>query len=247
VPRPDLIDELARAPEAAALFFDLDGTLAPIVSRPEDSTVPEETRAEIARLGERYGLVAIVTGRAGPVARAILGLDTVVAGEHGLELEEEAERWRAPLAELVATVSWPHGDLETKGLTASLHYRNAEDEERALEDAEVVAARARERGFRTRYGRKVLELLPPVDASKGTAVRELLRRHGLRRALYAGDDTTDLDGFAALEGLELAVRVAVASPEGPPELRAGADVVVDDPAALVPLLHRNPYTALSQR
>ena len=61
----------------------------------------------------------------------------------------------------------------------------------------------------------VLEILPPVDATKGTAVRHLLVAHGLHRALYAGDDTTDLDGFAALDGLEVAVRVAVASQRGP--------------------------------
>ena len=73
-------------------------------------------------------------------------------------------------------------------------------------------------GFRTRWGRMVLEILPPVEATKGTAVRHLLAAHGLERALYAGDDTTDLDGFAALDGLEVAIRVAVASSEGPAEL-----------------------------
>jgi trehalose 6-phosphate phosphatase len=82
----------------------------------------------------------------------------------------------------------------------------------------------------------VLELLPPLDANKGSAVRGLLAERGLRRALYAGDDTTDLDAFRALEELELGVRVAVASSEGPADLRASADIVVDDPAALLVLL-----------
>ena len=58
----------------------------------------------------------------------------------------------------------------------------------------------------------------------------------LTRALYAGDDTTDLDGFRALDGLELAVRVAVASPESPPELRGAADLVVETPAAFLEIL-----------
>jgi trehalose 6-phosphate phosphatase len=84
-------------------------------------------------------------------------------------------------------------------------------------------------GLVARWGRKVLELLPPVEANKGTAVRRLLDERGLNRALYAGDDTTDLDGFRALDRLELAVRVAVASPESPRELRESADLVVDDP------------------
>jgi trehalose 6-phosphate phosphatase len=84
----------------------------------------------------------------------------------------------------------------------------------------------------------VLEVLPPVDASKGTAVRALLEQTGVRRALYAGDDTTDLDGFAALDGLDAAVRVAVVSDEGPSELGRRADLLVGDPAAFLELLRR---------
>jgi trehalose-6-phosphatase len=75
-----------------------------------------------------------------------------------------------------------------------------------------------------------------VAADKGTAVRHLLEEHGLRRALYAGDDTTDLDAFAALDGLELGVRVAVVTPEGPPELRESADVAVESPEQLLDVL-----------
>jgi trehalose 6-phosphate phosphatase len=89
-----------------------------------------------------------------------------------------------------------------------------------------------------RYGRKVLELLPPLEASKGTAVRQLIAEHRLERALYAGDDTTDLDGFAALDGLEFAVRVAVVSPEGPPGLRTNADVILQSQDDVLPLLRR---------
>jgi trehalose 6-phosphate phosphatase len=237
VPVPPPIAELARAPGRTGLFFDLDGTLSPIVARPEDSYVPAATRAEIERLCARYRLVACVTGRAGSEARRILGVDAVTyVGEHGLELEPQAERWRAPLARFLTTVSWPERDTENKGLTASLHFRNAPDEGAARTSLDAIAARAENEGFRARFGRKVLELLPPVDASKRTAVEHLLARHGLERALYAGDDTTDLDAFAALAGLELGVRVAVGSPEGPAALREQADVVVETPEALAELL-----------
>jgi trehalose 6-phosphate phosphatase len=84
----------------------------------------------------------------------------------------------------------------------------------------------------------VLEVLPPIDASKGTGVRALLARSGLKRALYAGDDTTDLDGFAALGGLELAVRVAVVSTEGPSALAESADVIVASTEEFYELLTR---------
>ena len=101
---------------------------------------------------------------------------------------------------------------------------------------EAVAERARTAGLEGNWGRKVLELRPPVEADKGTAVRWLLAERGLERALYAGNDTTDLDAFRGLDGLEVGVRVAVASPEGPPELREAADLVVDSPAELLELM-----------
>ncbi|MFL5946069.1 MAG: trehalose-phosphatase, partial [Gaiellaceae bacterium] len=85
---------------------------------------------------------------------------------------------------------------------------------------------------------KVLEVLPPLQASKGSAVRRLLAEHHLERALYAGDDTTDLDAFAALDAISVAVRVAVSSPEGPAELRARADLVVASTSDVVALLQQ---------
>jgi trehalose 6-phosphate phosphatase len=84
----------------------------------------------------------------------------------------------------------------------------------------------------------ILEVVPPVDANKGTAVRMLLARAGLTRALFAGDDTTDLDAFAAIEELELGVKVAVESAEGPPPLRERADIVVAGTDGLVDLLRQ---------
>jgi trehalose 6-phosphate phosphatase len=232
----DAVDRLREAPELGALLLDVDGVLAPIVARPEDAAVPRETRAELARLVERYALVACVSGRSGADAERIVGVEGIVyAGSHGLELDPEAERWVEPLRAFAASVDWPYED---KRLTGSFHYRNASDEHEARAFLEDVAERARAAGLVPRWGRKVLELRPPVDAHKGTAVRRLLAEWGLRRALYAGDDTTDLDAFAALDGLELAVRVAVASDEGPSELRGAADVVVDGPADFLELLRR---------
>jgi len=132
-------------------------------------------------------------------------------------------------------VDWP---VEDKGLTISFHYREAENEDEALEYLEGVAERAREAGLVPRFGRKVLEIRPPVEADKGTAVTQLLEEAGLRRALYAGDDTTDLDAFRALDGLEVGIRVAVSSDEAPSELIDAADVVVNSPVELLTLLSR---------
>jgi trehalose 6-phosphate phosphatase len=232
----ELLAALGERPEDAAVLLDVDGTLAPIVARPELAGVPEETRAQLRRLVGRYGLVAAVSGRTGADAARIVGVEgPVYVGVHGLELAPEAERWRGPLHEFAQSVDWP---VEDKGLAIVFHYRGAQDEEAALERLEDVAADARELGLVPQFGRKVLEVRPPVEADKGTAVRMLLEEHGLERALYAGDDTTDLDAFRGLDGLEVAVRVAVASIEGPRELVEAADIVVDSPEELVTVLGR---------
>jgi trehalose 6-phosphate phosphatase len=232
----DPLVQLAAEPSRAALLLDVDGVLAPIVDRPEDARVPEATRAELRRLAGRYALVACVTGRPAEVARTIVGVpELTVVGEHGLELEPAAADWAPRIHAFARTVDWP---AEDKPLSVAFHFRTAPDPEAARVQLAEAKARADGAGFRTRWGRMVLEVLPPLDVSKGTAVRRLLERSGLRRALYAGDDTTDLDGFAALDGLDLAVRVAVASREGPSELAARADVVADSTDGFLEVLRR---------
>ncbi|MDQ2967235.1 MAG: trehalose-phosphatase, partial [Actinomycetota bacterium] len=87
----DLLARLAEDPARAALFLDVDGVLAPIVPRPEDARVPDETREELRRLNERYALVACISGRAGADAQRIVGIaELVYVGNHGLELDGEA-------------------------------------------------------------------------------------------------------------------------------------------------------------
>jgi len=233
----DLVGRLAADPTRAALFFDVDGVLAPIVARPEDARVPDETRAELRRLNERYALVACISGRAGVDAARIVGVpELTYVGNHGLELDARAAEWRGRLEDFLEEVDWPA--TENKGLTASLHYRGSEDEGAARTALRDVRMRAERVGLVARFGRKVLELLPPVDANKGTAVRSLLAERSLARALYAGDDTTDLDAFRALDGLDVSLRVAVTSEEGPAELREAADLTVDLPEELLAILRR---------
>jgi trehalose 6-phosphate phosphatase len=229
-----LLAPLAEEPQRAAVLLDVDGTLAPIVARPELAEVPAETRAELERLVGRYALVGCVSGRTGAAAERLVGVQGIVyVGVHGLELAPEAERWREVLRPF-AGFEWPW--LEDKGLTVAFHWREAEDEGAARAELRAVAERARGAGLEARWGRKVLELRPPVEADKGTATRTLLEERKLRRTLYAGDDTTDLDAFRGLDGLEVAVRVAVASAESPTGLREAADLVVDSPADLLELL-----------
>src|SRR6478672_10429409 len=168
----DALAALAADPSAAALFFDVDGTLAPIVPNPRDARVPAATRSELRRLSSRYGLVACVSGRTGEVARAIVGVpELTYVGEHGLELDPEAEAWRDRIRAFAADTPWP---VEKKPLSAAFHYRNAPDRAAARRELERVEAEARAAGFRTRWGRLVLEVLPALETSKRTAVVALL-------------------------------------------------------------------------
>jgi trehalose 6-phosphate phosphatase len=230
---------LAAEPGDAGLFLDFDGVLAPIVGRPEDAVPPAETRAELERLVGRYALVAVVSGRTSEDVRGRLGVEGIVCvGSHGLELEPQAERWRRGLAAFAADAPWPPEEIEVKGLAVAFHFRGHSDEAAAVRRLDAIAEDAVCQGLMARYGRKILEVLPPVGSHKGTAVRRLLEERGLRRGLAAGDDTTDIDSFAALDGLEVAVRVAVASPEAPSALLDAADIRVDSTGEFLELLRR---------
>jgi trehalose-phosphatase len=234
-----LLERFSSEPERAAIFLDFDGVLAPIVARPEDAAVPPETRAELVRLAALYALVAVVSGRDGRDVRQRVNVDGVVyVGSHGLELDHQAERWRHRIADFASTAAWPDAETELKGLSVAFHFRHRADEREAVLELEDFVERAHEEGLVARFGRKVLEVLPPVGSNKGTAVRQLLDGAGLERALVAGDDTTDLDAFRAVEDLECAVRVAVLAPESPDILREHSELVLANTEEFLQLLRR---------
>ena len=232
-----LLAQLTESPQAAAIFLDVDGTLAPIAPRPEDAAVPEETRSEVARLAERYGLVACISGRTGEDAHRLVGVDGVrICREPRSRARARSQRVAGadPVVRaghrLDCRRQGPHDLVPLPAVRRRGGRRSGSTSRRAEQ--------ARSAGLIPRFGRKVLEIRPPVRADKGTAVRHLLAETGLSRALYAGDDTTDLDAYRALDGLELAVRVAVSSDEAPVELVRSADIVVSSPAELLGLLRR---------
>jgi trehalose 6-phosphate phosphatase len=237
----DALRPVTQDPSRAGIFLDVDGTLAPIVERAEDARVPDETKDALEALVPRYACVACVSGRAAADARRLVGLASITyAGSHGAELllpgEDEAEvgpafaEWAPRVREFVESRDTGRLRVEHKGAIVALHWRGAEEEEAR---ARQIADEAN--GFITHWGRKVLEIRPPVEVNKGQAVRELIRRHGLNAALFAGDDATDLDAFDALDDLP-AVRVGVRSEEGPAAIVERADVVVDGPEGMADVL-----------
>lgn len=235
---PVLLIRFRSEPEQAAVLLDVDGTLAPIVKRPEDAFVPDETRSEVERLAARYALVACISGREAADARRLVGLDSIeYVGVHGLEADPEARRFRPQLEAFAERMPWPWTVENKGGVTISFHYREAPDDE-GRRRADEVAEAAEAAGLAAHRGRKVLEVRPPVAVDKGSAVRRLLAERPVTRALYAGDDTTDLDAFRGLKeaGLDVALTVAVGSREMNPALLTRADLVVDGPGELLAFL-----------
>src|ERR671921_1174198 len=234
-----------EAPGSVAIFTDIDGTLAPIVPTPDMSEVSAELKELLGRLSEKHLLVAGISGRKTEDALDLVGLDDVVYfGNHGFEILRDGEVEVTPEAlpylekvqELEARAREELGPLgafvEEKGITASIHYRNAPPGvgERSVQ---FVKREGERLGLRITVGRGVVEARPPIRADKGTAVRTLVEEYRPEKAMFIGDDTTDLDAFRELERLHEEgrlreiLRVGVAREEGPQEIRIEADIVVD--------------------
>ena len=228
-----------------AVLTDIDGTLAPIVPTPDMSEISDEIRDSLQRLSRECLLVAAISGRKTQDAYGLIGLDDVVYfGNHGFEILRDGEvevilealpylSSVEELEQLARKELAPGGAyVEEKGITASVHYRNAPREigERSVEFVKDEGERL---GLRITVGRGVVEARPPIRADKGTAVRTLVEEYRPEKAMFIGDDTTDLDAFRELERLREEgklreiLRVGVASEEGPQEIETEADIVVD--------------------
>lgn len=253
-----LLEPLRSSPREAAVLTDVDGTIAPIVERSEDASVPDETRELLSALAGRYGLVACVSGRPAIDARRIVGLDEIAySGNHGYELlapeadepspdpsldghDTDAASFVAGLDQ--AALERAQIRVEDKGAIVALHWRGSDNTTAAESLASEIAADAEWRELVAHRGRMVLEIRPNVAINKGIAVAALLASKPVGAALYAGDDRTDADAFAALRTLRddgklgSAACVAIASDETPPELTAHADLTAAGPEGFVEVL-----------
>lgn len=249
---------LLADPARAAVLLDVDGTLAPIVRHADDAHVPEPTRTLLIGVAKRYALVACVSGRRAATARRVVSLGSIAyVGNHGGELlrpgarEPELDPEVAAYSRRIAAFArgaWTDElhrlrvRAEDKALIAAYHWRGAPDEAAAEAAVRELAEDAQRHGFVTHWGRKVLEVRPPVTLDKGRGILRLLRGADVDRALYVGDDRTDLDGFRALRAeheagrLAAAVCVGVRSEETPEELEREADLLVDGPRGVRELL-----------
>jgi trehalose 6-phosphate phosphatase len=223
------------------VILDLDGTLAPIVARPDLAEVPAETLNLLGDLASRFAVVAVVTGRTAADAARLVPISGVeLVPLYGLsDVVPVSEEILARVRREADRV--PGVTVEPKGGTVAIHARAAPDPAAAMQRLEPeLRAIGAENGLSMIRGKLVWELVPSGRSRKGGAVRRLIREHGLGGVIYAGDDEADLAAFRALDrGADagLAVhRVAVRGNETPGALLADADVVVDGPDGLVALL-----------
>jgi trehalose 6-phosphate phosphatase len=244
-----LLEPLRRDPERSAVLLDVDGVLAPIVAQPDDAHMPETTRRPLIEVARRYRTVACVSGRRASDARRIVSLGSIAyLGNHGSEvlrpgairpeLDRELQAWTRRIQGFMREA---YGEelkrlrvrLEDKEAIAALHWRGVPDEQAAERAIGAVAERAEAAGYKAHWGRKVVEIRPPVRIDKGAGIVGLLRDSDLVAAVYVGDDLTDVDAFRGLgELVEMgrlgtAVRVGVRSDEGPEALEEAADAMVD--------------------
>ena len=149
----DPLAPLVAQPRASALLFDVDGTLAPIAPHPDLAAVPEARLAALARLRDRYAAVGCVSGRPLSALRRLVPVDgLLLAGNHGLELDlgrgperaPGADAWEARMAAVAARLEGPvreaGGWVEDKGLTLTLHWREAPEPHEAGRTLGALAA-----------------------------------------------------------------------------------------------------------
>jgi len=245
-------------PGRGGLVVDVDGTISAIVARPDDAFVLPKARAALIGLQSRLSLVAVVTGRSVADARALVDIDGLTyIGNHGLELWRngrpstlpEALPW-VPIVSHVLNEVQEHLDpdlkpgviFEDKGATGSIHYRLTSDPERVRDELLQSLARfGGTSGLKVEEGRRVINLLPPLQVSKGSAVTWLVREHALDGIVYLGDDETDAHAFRALARLRASssvktLSIGVVGPETPPSVRDLSDLSVPTVEAVGRLL-----------
>lgn len=221
------VDAKIQTAGRVALFLDFDGTLAPIAEDPTAAQLSPDVREVLRRIAQQeFVVTTVISGRAVEDLYTRIRLDGIIyGGNHGLEIfgrgmrfvEPAADARRGQMQRLAETLGaglrpFPGVMVEDKGLSASVHYRQAAaDQVPAIEDAVRYAVASAGAWFRLQPGRKSLEIVPRTGWHKGAAVQWINRQLGENGLLpiYLGDDYSDEDAFAVLRN---AITVKVNGP-----------------------------------
>ncbi len=218
-----LVMQRIKLAKHVLFLTDFDGTLTPIVARPELANLTTSMRLLLQELRQTNNMtLGVISGRALDDIRNKVGITGIIyAGNHGLEIEGPGINFINPLANEIKPIIKVVGYIlkktlgtmrgvfvEDKGLTLSVHYRLAEDNqtENVKNTLDRVVGGAQASGkVKITDGKKVYEVRPGVDWNKGKAIRLLMKKYGRGgyrsglMAIFLGDDLTDEDGFEVIE------------------------------------------------
>ncbi len=218
------VQEIASGNRQLAIFLDYDGTLTPIVSRPDEAVLMDSTREILRTLAGKIP-VAILSGRELKDVRKRVDIDGIIyAGSHGFDIAGPHGLQRREATEFLPALDFAEKELreklddiagaliERKRFSIAAHYRNVNESDFPKLERGVSEIAARHRKLRRIDGKKVYELLPNIDWDKGKAMLWLLEELSLERPnacpIYIGDDRTDEDAFRALEQRGIGVLVS---------------------------------------
>ncbi|SDH47058.1 trehalose-phosphatase [Roseospirillum parvum] len=261
---PSALDDFAGFTAALegrtpAIFLDYDGTLTPIVARPEDAVLDPAGRAIVAELAKRLP-VAVVSGRDRPDVEKLVGIDGLIyAGSHGFDvtipghgtLDHEGIADLGGLLDSVEAHLRRHLDpiagalIERKKFSIAAHYRQVAEADYPAFRAGLDQVLASFSGIKEKPGKKVFEFQPAIDWDKGKCVRHLRQALELNDPAYCplffGDDVTDEDAFKALPDFAgfgvLCAPADWAEDDGTPK-QSYARFRLDDPAQVLAFLDR---------
>ena len=238
-----------RQAQTLFLFLDYDGTLTPIVSRPDLALCPPEVKALLERLRDSaHVLLAIVSGRSLEDVREKVGIPGIIyVGNHGLDIQNPAgmhQKRLSPsrekeLRKIIQTLQESFGEIpgilfENKGPILAIHYRNVAQRYFAWIHKVLKETLEKWRGrWKIAQGKMVFEIRPEVDFHKGKAVKEILKGTSENLLpIYIGDDQTDEDAFRALKGRGITVFV------GPGGVTSEAEYYLENPSEVQLFLGR---------
>ncbi|MFC1658711.1 trehalose-phosphatase [Candidatus Omnitrophota bacterium] len=194
------------------LFLDYDGTLTPIVERPELAVISQEMKKALETLSNKY-TIAVVSGRMREDVEKLVGIKGIIyAGSHGFDIlgpgiamiEPRANQTIPLIGSIINLLSKQLGDIpgvliEEKKFSTAVHYRLADEKYLPQIKQAVDKVTSDNPQLRMMSGKKVFEILPGIDWDKGRAVSWIMQALKISwvasSVVYIGDDTTDEDAF----------------------------------------------------
>lgn len=201
-------------PDETGIFSDIDGTICEIAPTPAEATIKPEMKSILRKLNKKYKVLVAVTGRDIKNAEKLLKIkDLAYVGNHGLEIMENNKiKIRPEVKKYLPQIRKISKELETffqneqgilienKKTSCAVHYRTSKKPKNARQK---ILAQLKNLPLKIREGKKVVEILPPLEFSKGSIVKEIVHKYVLKNILYLGDDITDIDAFEALKELKI--------------------------------------------